>query len=209
MTCGIYRIVNLRNDCQYIGQSVHVEYRLRKHLTDLKYNNHHSHSLQLAWNERDSDKQFEFVLIEECLASELNDRESLLILSARPNVYNTKRVGGRKIGHSITLDDGTYFSSKSEFCLEFGIELHNLTYLHEYPDYDDIVARCRAFGGLYPTKTRLVAAQGGSLASQRKQRVQQRTERKIQRAALLKVQSAQRVRQQRIIINPNDFLDSC
>lgn len=46
----IYEIVNLTNGKRYIGSSVNLKVRWKKHLRDLCNNRHHSFLLQRAWN---------------------------------------------------------------------------------------------------------------------------------------------------------------
>jgi group I intron endonuclease len=50
MTMGIYSITNLKNKKCYIGSSVNIEGRWRRHKTNLNTNEHHCKHLQRAWN---------------------------------------------------------------------------------------------------------------------------------------------------------------
>ena len=46
----IYFIKNKITGKYYIGETIDYKNRISHHFTDLKYNNHHSHKLQNAYN---------------------------------------------------------------------------------------------------------------------------------------------------------------
>lgn len=48
--CGVYYIRNITNDKVYVGSSVDIKKRWRKHIKGLKDNKYHSPHLQNAWN---------------------------------------------------------------------------------------------------------------------------------------------------------------
>jgi len=48
--CGVYEIENSLSMKRYVGSSVNIENRWRRHKTDLRKNRHHSQYLQRAWN---------------------------------------------------------------------------------------------------------------------------------------------------------------
>jgi len=75
---GIYQIKNSVNGKCYIGQSKDIKNRFMRHKANLRHNNHVNKHLQAAWN-RYGEKVFEFNIIEECCANELNVRESYWI----------------------------------------------------------------------------------------------------------------------------------
>lgn len=52
---GIYCIENIRNGKKYIGQSINVYYRWKKHKSELNNNTHDNDYLQKAWNKYGSD----------------------------------------------------------------------------------------------------------------------------------------------------------
>lgn len=50
MTIGIYQIKNKINGKVYIGQSINIEKRLKRHLNDLRKLKHRNQHLQNAFN---------------------------------------------------------------------------------------------------------------------------------------------------------------
>lgn len=75
MACGIYYIKNLVNNKVYIGQSICIQKRWLYHNNRLGHNTHHNIHLQGAWNMYKKEN-FEFKIIVECLAEDLNYLES-------------------------------------------------------------------------------------------------------------------------------------
>jgi len=65
MSCGIYCIKNLIDNKTYIGQSVDIKRRFRKHKSCLRKNIHGNPYLQNSWNKY-GEENFEFSIIEEC-----------------------------------------------------------------------------------------------------------------------------------------------
>lgn len=47
---GIYKIINTKNSKIYIGSSVDLFYRIKRHQNDLKRNSHCNDHLQKSWN---------------------------------------------------------------------------------------------------------------------------------------------------------------
>jgi group I intron endonuclease len=54
MRCGVYQIINKVTGQFYVGSSVDMDARFRKHLYDLRHNFHQKH-LQNAWNQYGKD----------------------------------------------------------------------------------------------------------------------------------------------------------
>lgn len=75
---GIYGIVCNKNKRVYIGQSVDVVTRARKHKEALRRNSHHNYLLQRSWDKY-GEKCFSFALLELCDVSELTEREEFWI----------------------------------------------------------------------------------------------------------------------------------
>lgn len=95
MICGIYGIKNKVNNKIYIGQSISIYNRWKKHKCELKCNKHKNSYLQNSYNKHGVDN-FEFIIIEECKAEELNSREHYWIKSSS-KIYNIEKeimVGG-------------------------------------------------------------------------------------------------------------------
>lgn len=73
MTIGIYKIRNKTNNKVYIGQSVNVESRLKKHFYLLKNNIHENRYLQNSFNK--NPEEFDYEIIEMCKIEKLNEKE--------------------------------------------------------------------------------------------------------------------------------------
>ena len=80
---GIYCIENLITHKKYIGQSVNIKDRWRRHISELNNNYHHNDYLQKSWNKYGEDN-FEFYVLEYCSKEDLNKKEDYYI-----NKYNT------------------------------------------------------------------------------------------------------------------------
>jgi group I intron endonuclease len=95
-TSGIYQIKNKVNGKSYIGSSVRLNKRWKRHLTDLKCNVHHSLALQRAFHKYGSDN-FEFSILENCDENLLLEREQFYLDSLKPE-YNICSVAGNCLG---------------------------------------------------------------------------------------------------------------
>lgn len=93
---GIYIITNTVNDKAYIGSSVDIHKRWKRHLKDLKANKHHSIILQRAWNKY-GEKSFTFSVLEKCSEENLLNEENYYFKILKPE-YNTYLVAGSPLG---------------------------------------------------------------------------------------------------------------
>ena len=75
---GIYKITNKLNKKVYIGQSVNIEIRFKDHKSKQKRDREPNSHLYRAI-EKYGIENFDFEILEECSASDLNERESYYI----------------------------------------------------------------------------------------------------------------------------------
>lgn len=71
---GIYCIENLSTNKKYIGQSVNISERWKKHISELNNGLHHNDYLQKAWNKYGIEN-FKFYVLEYCPIDKLNEKE--------------------------------------------------------------------------------------------------------------------------------------
>lgn len=83
---GIYKIINLKTKDVYIGSSIQIEERFKRHKRDLSRNSHHSIILQRAWNKY-KEESFDFQILEECSIEELREKEESYLIILKP-IYN-------------------------------------------------------------------------------------------------------------------------
>lgn len=102
--CGIYYIKNLINNKYYVGQSVNIKQRWKREKIELSrdtdaWNKH----LQAAWRLYGKEN-FEFSIIEECLSSQLDERERywISVFDSFNNGYNQSTGGGGFRGNNLT-----------------------------------------------------------------------------------------------------------
>lgn len=81
--CGIYRISC--NKHSYIGSSINIYYRLKRHISDLLKNKHANKYMQNAFNKYGKDS-FNFEVIEECSKTVLINTEAAYIESMSPDL---------------------------------------------------------------------------------------------------------------------------
>ena len=89
---GIYCIENITTNKKYIGQSIDINDRWRKHISELNHSSHHNDYLQKAWNKY-GENDFKFYVLEYCSDDELDEKEIYYI-----NLYNTI---DRKYGYNL------------------------------------------------------------------------------------------------------------
>lgn len=59
---GIYEIKNRINGKVYVGQSIHIEERIKRHQRELKAGIHHNHHLQRSYNKYGKEN-FEYIIL--------------------------------------------------------------------------------------------------------------------------------------------------
>ena len=94
----IYYIVNLKTQERYVGKTIRLEERKRKHFNQLKNNSHINGKLQNAWNKY-GEKSFVFSVLELCEDSRLTEREQYWIdyyggINSN-NTYNFREAGSK------------------------------------------------------------------------------------------------------------------
>lgn len=97
--CGIYTITAPSGN-MYVGSSVNIPQRFKRHQNELKLSKHHNHILQNAWNKYDGQLEFKQILI--CLPENLLFYEQLIIDNYRPR-YNIAPTAGNCLGRKHTL----------------------------------------------------------------------------------------------------------
>ena len=105
--CGIYKITNLINELVYIGQAQDIKTRWRNHRTDYLGNNVVNYNNPLYKDMRLYGlNNFSFEIIEECLVSELDEKEKYWIsyYDSFNNGYN-RTEGGQNAPHAIKMTD--------------------------------------------------------------------------------------------------------
>jgi len=126
MISGIYMIRNTVNDKVYIGQSRDIKNRFSCYKSGC-----HNKHLQRAFNKYGFDK-FEFVIIDKCETSEMNDKEKFYIRlfnSTNPLEGYNKSYGGEGHVHlqetkdKISLDRKRKGLAKGENNPMYGVKL--------------------------------------------------------------------------------------
>lgn len=84
MICGIYKIVNIKNNKVYIGSSINLGIREYKHFWMLKKNIHDNNYLQHSYNKYGKDV-FSFNVVEICSPEELIVKENFYIDKYKSN----------------------------------------------------------------------------------------------------------------------------
>lgn len=78
MNSGIYQIKNLSTGVSYFGRTIDWSARRRRHLSDLRANQHKNPRLQHSWNARD-EQDFQFSLVWPAKPEELDELESFVL----------------------------------------------------------------------------------------------------------------------------------
>lgn len=104
----IYQIKNLITEQSYIGQTIDINRRKRKHFTSLRNNNHDNPKLQASWNKYGEDNfSFEFWEFEIMDLDELNKLECEYIekYNGLTEGFNLVPGGGKPPLHQKVKDD--------------------------------------------------------------------------------------------------------
>jgi group I intron endonuclease len=104
----IYRITNIKTNQHYIGQTIDINRRKRKHFRTLRDGNHDNPKLQASWNKYGEDNfEFEFWEFEITSLKELNELECEYIdkYSGLTEGFNLIPGGGKPPLHQKVSDD--------------------------------------------------------------------------------------------------------
>lgn len=94
---GVYKIINTINNKIYVGSSIKLNSRFRRHTYALEKSQHHNPHLQRAWNKYSEDS-FEFKIIEQVDDKEiLIEREQYWINKLNPE-YNIRKIARSNLG---------------------------------------------------------------------------------------------------------------
>jgi group I intron endonuclease len=109
ITSGIYCFENLIDGKKYVGQSINLERRFKKHINDLNKNKDDSIILQNAWNKYGKDS-FIYTILIECSLDLLDEKEKLYIKELHTHIsehgYNIS-WGGNSPNKGIKLSEET------------------------------------------------------------------------------------------------------
>lgn len=89
--CGIYKIENKETGRMYIGQSIHIPFRVGTHTKDLAKGKHNNKPL-LEDFQKYGFKGFTVEILEECERFDLLEREFYYMIKYKNNLYNTGRT---------------------------------------------------------------------------------------------------------------------
>ena len=109
--CGIYCIENIINNKKYVGQSININLRWKRHISALNNNNHYNSHLQQSWNKHGSES-FEFNIVEICDKSLLNERE----------IYWIKKFNSFENGYNETLGGDNFPKDTSKEVYMYGLD---------------------------------------------------------------------------------------
>jgi len=100
MNCGIYKIINIKNNKFYLGSSKNLNKRWIQHKYKLRKNNHVNFILQKAWNKY-GEGNIIFEVLEECDENKLFEREQYYLDLLKPK-YNIglKASGGDNLSNN-------------------------------------------------------------------------------------------------------------
>lgn len=123
IVCGIYGIINIKNNKIYIGSSKNIYSRWQQHKNTLKRNKHHSQHLQLSWNKY-GEENFIFEIIEKCSEENLLIKEQYYIdlyssydgdygyniseFAGKPSMTDEQRINNAKITSEKFKGEGSW-----------------------------------------------------------------------------------------------------
>ncbi|MDP3987222.1 MAG: NUMOD3 domain-containing DNA-binding protein [Nanoarchaeota archaeon] len=131
MTCGIYKILNMKDGKVYVGKSKNIEMRWNQHKSKLKKGlNRPNNHLQSSWNKY-GEENFQFEIIEECKMEELKEKEEFWINKleswSKNKGYNVKRISDGIEFHSEESKRKMSESRRGENHHNFGKHLSKKT----------------------------------------------------------------------------------
>lgn len=97
---AVYRIRNTISGDFYIGSSIDIQERFRRHKRDLRNSKHHSIILQRAYNKY-GEEAFIYEVLEKCTREEIIDRENFYLEALRP-VYNICPTAQSLLGRKLS-----------------------------------------------------------------------------------------------------------
>lgn len=107
---GIYEVLNAVNGKRYVGSSINLAQRWRRHRKSLRKGDHHSLKLQRAWNKY-GEAAFLFQVIEYVEDKEkLIEREQNYIDGLCPQ-YNIMALAGSNLGHKFSIESRNRLST--------------------------------------------------------------------------------------------------
>lgn len=104
MECGTYRIRNTITGDFYIGSSINIYQRWRKHKEALRRGNNGCLILQNAWNKY-GEEAFVFEVIEFCSVEERLDKEQILLDELSPPYNIAKSARSPSVGRRFRLPE--------------------------------------------------------------------------------------------------------
>jgi group I intron endonuclease len=103
MNTGVYQIKNTINNKLYIGSSASkhgIKYRWKRHIKELRKNEHGNGHLQNSWNKYGRDK-FSFEILELCCPKECLSKEQYYLDKLQPE-YNIYKTAGSPYGRIVS-----------------------------------------------------------------------------------------------------------
>jgi group I intron endonuclease len=111
---GIYSILNTVSGKRYIGQAANLAKRLKDHFWLLERGKHHCIHLQRAFM-KDGPASFTYVIIEECPAETITEREQYWMDYYRDRgIYNTAPAAGSPLGIKRSAETRAKFSAANK-----------------------------------------------------------------------------------------------